>query len=693
MEFALGRVIKLEDFREPLVKDALRDIFARDAAQYAQFPEGREHRKQWEIAMAVLALRDGGALRPDAEVLGIGAGTEATLFWLTNHVRRVWATDLYADPGAWTGTAPPTMLTNPGSAWDGPWNRRRLVIQHMDGCNLAFEDETFDAIFSSGSIEHFGSVERINIAMDEAFRTLKPGGTASFSTEFLLEGDPLIYENETVMFTPEMIERVLVGSRKWRLVTPIDYTISETTLDTEIDIDEYLRRREPTYPHCVVRIGPNLLTSVHLALRKTAHPTRARILSPIASPKSAVSPPKLLSGRPILPPRSRQQLTSTTPTAVPKRSWSRSRLGGKHPFHGISTLPQMSAQRHESAVKRAARRLARPIMSPIDGRMGDINRRLEHVRASSERDSAKLEQRIADQAQSLDAYAQGSSEVTTYVGMELRRLQEALEGVKTLHERSVEEYYQLRLEQACDLPLANLDGPLAHVINHANGIRGFYAQAGLFFNEPVSIALSPGGATVVHVNERIVEVPFAMGALCRLHAGARILDIGSAESTFPLSAASLGYKVTAIDPRPLMYSHPNLESYACRLEDWDAPAEPFAAVTLISTIEHIGLGAYGEPVYGSPEHGTGADLAFLDRVSRLLAPEGVMILTTPYGTRGITELERIYDADSLDRLLAGWDVLERRIVVRRDPLVWDADGTMEPGDRGVVMLIASPQRS
>ena len=44
--------------------------------------------------------------------------------------------------------------------------------------------------------------------------------------------------------------------------------------------------------------------------------------------------------------------------------------------------------------------------------------------------------------------------------------------------------------------------------------------------------------------------------------GARILDIGSAESTFPLSAASLGYRVTAIDQRPLAYSHPNLESHA-----------------------------------------------------------------------------------------------------------------------------------
>ncbi len=36
-------------------------------------------------------------------------------------------------------------------------------------------------------------------------------------------------------------------------------------------------------------------------------------------------------------------------------------------------------------------------------------------------------------------------------------------------------------------------------------------------------------------------------------------------------------------------------------------------VFLISTIEHVGLGAYGEDPYGDPEHGAGADLAFLQR--------------------------------------------------------------------------------
>ena len=60
----------------------------------------------------------------------------------------------------------------------------------------------------------------------------------------------------------------------------------------------------------------------------------------------------------------------------------------------------------------------------------------------------------------------------------------------------------------------------------------------------------------------------------------------------------------------------------------------------------------------------GADAAFLDRVRGLLSPDGLLVLTVPYGTRAVTELERIYDEESLSELLGGWEILERRVAVR-----------------------------
>ncbi len=100
-------------------------------------------------------------LRDDAEVLGVGAGHEATIYWLTRKVGKVVATDLYRTEDEWSeGDSGADMLTDPGRYWDGPWNPDRLVVKHMNALELEFEDESFDAVFSSSSIEHFGDFAR-----------------------------------------------------------------------------------------------------------------------------------------------------------------------------------------------------------------------------------------------------------------------------------------------------------------------------------------------------------------------------------------------------------------------------------------------------------------------------------------------------------------------------------------------------
>jgi methyltransferase family protein len=368
----------------------------------------------------------------------------------------------------------------------------------------------------------------------------------------------------------------------------------------------------------------------------------------------------------------------------------------------------MSATGSRFGLKRLVRRFTRPVTSPIDGRVGDINRRIayhgERLQDRTELLSTRLEeysQRLTNQLESqtyyLEGHATSSAEAATYIGLELRRLRDQVSGledhVDALRGATLAQYYEERLARACTLPLAELDQALAAVINYAAGYRGFAAQAGLWFNPPVGVALGPGIAVATTVNERIVEVPFAMRALSRLQPRARILDVGSAESTFPLSAASLGYDVTAIDPRPLSYSHPNLESFECLLEEWEPPSAQFDAAFLISTVEHVGLGAYGERPYGQADHGTGADRALLDRVRGLLAPDGIVVLTTPYGTRTVDELERTYDEEGFNELLADWQTLERVTVVHREPLVWELGETVAPGEHAVAMVVASPKRS
>jgi hypothetical protein len=348
-----------------------------------------------------------------------------------------------------------------------------------------------------------------------------------------------------------------------------------------------------------------------------------------------------------------------------------------------------------SRIKQVARRLARPITSPIDGRVADINRRVADARQHVDAEGARLEKRVAKLEGAVSSFAEASTEATSYVGIELGRMTGAIDGLESglreLGAAAQEEYHGRRLAEALELPLGQLDGRLAGVLNHAAGHRGFAAQADLWFNPPLTVELSEGQARLTTANERIVEVPFAMMALGRLEPGSSILDIGSAESTFPLSAASLGYRVTAIDPRGLPYTHPNLKTAATRFEDLETTDERFAAVFLISTIEHVGLPAYGIRPRGEAHPGRGADRDLLDHVRDLLTDDGIVVLTTPYGARRVNDFERTYDDEALGRLLEGWETVERRVTVRHGDLTWEpVSGDVTADDVSVVMVVARP---
>ena len=125
----------------------------------------------------------------------------------------------------------------------------------------------------------------------------------------------------------------------------------------------------------------------------------------------------------------------------------------------------------EPNLKRVARRIARPVLSPIDGRVADINRRIEHYGLALER--------------TFDAYARSSSEASTYIGVELRRVQRPARSDPGTDIRRVP---TSSLGHAVDLPLDELDAALANLINYATSFRGFYAQSGAWFNPPVEVS-------------------------------------------------------------------------------------------------------------------------------------------------------------------------------------------------------------
>ena len=262
-QLSFTKLCNLEDFEHPEIRSLIRTIFDfQITPESPEFPRQREHRKHWEIAMAVRALDSLGALHDRAEILGVGAGREGTIFWLTNRVARVCATDLYLDAGVWEQDAASSMLTDPGRHWPGRWDPSRLVVQHMNALDLQFEDNSFDGIFSSSSIEHFGTLGDVRRAAEEMCRVLKPGGVLSLSTEFRIDGKPPGVHG-IIMFDTEMIREYIIGDLPWELVSPKELTLSPATLTTQ-QPGEHLY----AHPHIVLRYRDRRYTSVHLTLRK-----------------------------------------------------------------------------------------------------------------------------------------------------------------------------------------------------------------------------------------------------------------------------------------------------------------------------------------------------------------------------------------------------------------------------------------
>ena len=238
----------------------------------------------------------------------------------------------------------------------------------------------------------------------------------------------------------------------------------------------------------------------------------------------------------------------------------------------------------------------------------------------------------------------------------------------------------------------DLDIGAATLLNYSESHRGFRSQAGLWFNPPDIVAYDKGRVTLSAITERSVEIPYVLSAVTsRKKAGARVLDVGCSESLVPLEFASLGYSVTGIDLREYPLHHPNLTTFATPLEDWETD-ETFDVVVCLSSIEHFGLGTYGEKAVDERLDHRAMQI-LLDRIE----PDGLLVLTIPFGETEVTPVQRMYDRHDLDALLQGWviDTIDVAVPAEEGWMITDeipepAPTADPPVTRQVALITAHP---
>jgi SAM-dependent methyltransferase len=168
-------------------------------------------------------------------------------------------------------------------------------------------------------------------------------------------------------------------------------------------------------------------------------------------------------------------------------------------------------------------------------------------------------------------------------------------------------------------------------------------------------------------SSRMVEYPWILHNLDDPKPNNRLLDIGSVGSNLPVELVSLGYGVWSIDVRKYEYSNfmNSIKFFIGDITQTNFEDNYFDSAVAVSTLEHIGLGRYGDNVE------TDGDFQAVKEISRITAKNGSLLITVPFGKSDTFPNHRVYDQSRLDSMLGNYKIEKIEYFIRNTKGFWE----------------------
>ncbi|MCD6399792.1 DUF268 domain-containing protein [candidate division WOR-3 bacterium] len=136
----------------------------------------------------------------------------------------------------------------------------------------------------------------------------------------------------------------------------------------------------------------------------------------------------------------------------------------------------------------------------------------------------------------------------------------------------------------------------------------------------------------------------------------KVLDVGGAESKLSKWLSSQGFDTYVIEIREDDYG--SAKFIRANILDYDFQENFFDIIVAISTVEHVGL-----PAYGQDKQDPDGDVKTMVKLRSWVKPGGLLLVTVPFGKpHHPPEFERVYDTVSLQFriILPRLEVIEKR---------------------------------